>query len=71
MLALELERIVQFPRLPLAKTVILTGTEMQHNRKYEVEGRANLRRRWGVSEVQGEPRSAAGILGGLEGREAG
>jgi hypothetical protein len=27
MLAVELERTVQFPRLPLAKTVILTGTE--------------------------------------------
>ena len=53
MLALELERIVQFPRLPLAKTVILTGTEMQHNRKYEVEGRANLSRRCGVSEFEG------------------
>jgi hypothetical protein len=27
MLAVELERTVAFPRLPLAKTVILTGTE--------------------------------------------
>jgi hypothetical protein len=27
MLAVELERTVQFPRLPLAKTVILTGTK--------------------------------------------
>jgi hypothetical protein len=32
MLAVELERTVQFPRLPLANTVILTGTENQHNR---------------------------------------
>jgi hypothetical protein len=44
MLAVELDRTVQFPRLPLAKTVIRIGTEIEHNRKYEVEGRANLSR---------------------------
>ncbi len=33
MLAVELETTVEFPRLPLAKTVILTGTELQHNGK--------------------------------------
>jgi hypothetical protein len=53
MLAVELDRTVQFPRLPLAKTVIRIGTENEHNRKYEVEGRANLSRRCGVSEFEG------------------
>ena len=53
MLAVELDRTVQFPRLPLAKTVIRIGTENEHNRKYEVEGRANLSRLCGVSEFEG------------------
>jgi len=32
MLEAEFENTVQLPRLPLPRTVILTATEMQHNR---------------------------------------
>src|SRR5260370_34681862 len=54
MLAVELENTVQLPPLPLAKTVIRTGTEGQHNRIPEMQE--------GEIEVRGLPLSLPAIL---------